>query len=221
MWRRALARGFAQPPMRKDKEMRQKLWQYAGVYAGFVACVFMAYKGYQTFQDPPKLKSERAKEIAAIARSKPEYTGVPRELPRAELLKKMRESLVVVYHPDVAGKSQFVKYFKAVSDRPVLVVEGKPGFMDTLNQFPLLHPAGTLHPAKFNISTFQEMLSTGLSQLDPQRPILIIDDTEKMQEVVARKLCMLGYRLKRTYLGDAVVVTSSMNVVTMAKSCES
>lgn len=68
-----------------------------------------------------------------------------------------------------------------------------------------------------NISTFQDTLEAALKSL--KQPILVLDSPDKMPEVLAQRLVMLGYRLKRSGLGDAIVVSSSTRTITITKAC--
>ncbi len=116
-------------------DMRRRLWQYAGLYAGFLGVVFLGYQGYQRYRDPPAYRVQRTSLVQKVAEEKPVFAGVARRNEAEEVYRKLEKAIVVLYHPLAAGKTQLVAYIKATSDRPCLVVKGMDTLEATLQQF--------------------------------------------------------------------------------------
>ena len=116
-------------------DMRKRLWQYAGIYTGFLGVVFLSYKGYQRYRDPPAYRMQRTSLVQKVAGEKPVFAGVTRRSEAEEVYRKLEKAIVVLYHPLAAGKTQLVAYIKATSDRPCLVVKGMDTLEATLQQF--------------------------------------------------------------------------------------
>jgi len=200
-------------PLKRDMDMRKRLWQYAGLYAGFMGVVYLGYQGYQRYRDPPAFRRHRTSVLQQQAEEKTTYPGLPRRNEAEDLYRRMEKAMVVLYHPLAHGKSQLVAYIKSTSDRPCLVVKNLGSLDETLQQFGF--PASAV--GVLNIATFQDTLESTLKALT--RPILVLDSPDQMPEVLAQRLVMLGYRLKRSGLGDAIVVSSSVKTITRAQAC--
>ena len=212
MWAR-VARRCLTTPLKRDVEMQRRLWQYTGVYAGFVGMVYLAFKGYQRYRDPPSARLERTNIVHQTALTKSEFTGIPRPSDSDSLISLLKNSIVVLFHPLTSGKSELISYIKATSERPCLVVKGMSTMEETLQQFGFqATPVGVI-----NISTFQDTLEDALREL--KNPILVLENIDQMPAVLRKRLLLMGYRRKRAGTGDTIVVSRDTKTISEAKGC--
>jgi hypothetical protein len=194
MWRRGVGKGAGA----------------VGAAMGLAGLLTVAYGRYKGAEGSEEMRIER---IKAAAMLKSNYMGVKREKEAEAVLEKLKETIVVLYHPTISGKSHLAAYIQAISSRPVLYLVSKDSLEATLQQF---DPADTPYPPG-SFQSFQSSLASALSSTS--NPLLIIDSPENMPPLLSQKLILMANRLKRASKADALVVSSSIETVETAEAC--
>lgn len=181
-----------------------------GAALGLAGLMTVAYGRYKEAEESGGLRVEQ---IKAAAMRKPAYTGVQRTKEAEAVTEKLKDSVVVLYHPATSGKSQLAAYIQATSSRPVLLLVGKGSLEATVQQF---DPETAPYPVG-SLQAFQSALASALSSASS--PLLIIDSPEHMPPLLSQKLILMANRLKRAAKADALVVSSAIEIVETAQAC--
>ena len=209
MWRRTLSKAFSTLP---NGPPRPPIWKYAGLGTGLIGLFYLSHQYYLEYLLPSIDKPQKVAELRKTALEKVCFVGVPRETEANEVESRVADSVVVVYHPGKAGKTTLGEFIRGRTGRPTLVLKGKQGLEEMVGQWV------RVGKERWTVGVFQEVVAEGLLGL--KDPLLILDGVEEMTDVLAERMVMMAYRLKRAGKADAVVLTNSMRMVRMARACE-
>lgn len=206
MWRKGLlCRWFATPPPRPSS------WSRTVFVLGAAGVVYSGYRVYREYYGLPPPPETFVGDIEKAALSPQLFTGVVRAFEAAEVEKKLKESVVVLYHPCKSGKSALAQYLKSSAARPCLMLQGRGTIEAVIAQ--LYEPGAS----RWHIGAFEKTLAAGVQRL--QNPLVIIDSAEAMPALLVERMVAMGGWLKERAVGDLLVVTNDFEVV--KKACAS